>query len=526
MRAWMLVVAFVFTPLLAQEPTPAYRSSRISYLTSATVYIDAGRDDGVDMGQVLEVLRGGEVIATLKVTDVSSHRAVCARQDGSIELVVGDTVRFVPRATLPPAEPTWPSASTSAGRNPEKGGRRDVGLHGRVGVRYLAVKGRQPDDSSFSQPALDLRLDGTQVGGAPIDLMVDVRSRTTYRTLTNQPTESDNQTSVYRMAVSWRQEGSPWRLTAGRTLSPSLAVIDIFDGVEGQYTGRRWNAGLFSGTQPVEGDLGYSSDVREHGGYVGVRSEASSERRWALTTGLIGSYTQGEINREFSYLQGSYIDRKLSVWMTQETDLNRGWRKEVEGESVSMSSTFLNLRFRASDMWTMFAGYDNRRNVRLYRDRITPVTEFDDAYRQGTWGGVTCRFAGHFTIGADARFSDGGSAGSADGYTLTLGADRLTRAQLQFHSRSTRYTNDRVEGWLHALSAGVAAGSRWYIGIDGGVRDETNLSSSVLESTLTWYGLQVDVTLGRHWFASVTGESSSGGDGAQDQVYASVTYRF
>jgi hypothetical protein len=468
------------------------------------------------------------VVGILRVTYVSSHRAACVRQSGTATLAVGDTVRYVPRATAPPSEPVWPGTSAPGESSAlvPSAPRRDAGLHGRVGVRYLTVRSKEVDGEKFSQPALDLRLDGAQVGGAPIDLTVDVRSRTTYQTTALGDDTSENLTSIYRMAVSWHEPGSPWRLTAGRTLSPSLAVIDIFDGAEGRYEANRWNAGLFAGTQPEDGTLGYSSDIHEYGGYVGFHNEARAERRWSITTGLIGSYQESEINREFAYIQGAYTDRRLAVWLAQETDINRGWKKEAEGSSYSMSSTFLNMRFRASESWTFLAGYDNRRNVRLYRDLVTPVTEFDDQYRQGGWAGVNCRFLDHYSVGVDVRFSAGGDAGSADGYTLTLGADRLTRAMLGLHTRSTRYTNDRVEGWLHALSAGVAIGQRWYVEVQGGVRDETNLTTSLLDSTLTWYGLGVDVNLGRRWFASVSAETSSGGSEAADQIYSSVTYRF
>ena len=523
---WLLALMMSLTPAAGQTPAPAWRLTRISYLTSATVYLDAGLDDGIDMNQELEVVRGDEVIAVLRVTYLSSHRAACARLSGTAPLAVGDSVRYVPRATALPVGPAVPVGPTTDETIPApRPARSGIGLHGRVGVRYLAVRSKDPEGSEFSQPGVDLRLDGTQVGGAPLDLSVDVRSRTTRQTVSDV-SETENLSSIYRMAVSWHQPGSPWRVTAGRTFSPSLASVDLFDGVEVRYDPGRWNAGLFAGTEPEDGTLGYSSDVHEYGGYVGFRSEALAERRWSVTTGWIGSYEESEINREFAYIQGAYNDRRLSVWLAEETDLNRGWKKEAEGTSWSLTSVYLNLRFLVNEAWTLRGGYDNRRNVLLYRDLVTPVTEFDDEYRQGGWAGATCRFLEHFTVGMDLRFSAGGDAGSADGYTLTMGADRLTRLMMQIQARSTRYTNDRVEGWLHSFVVGTSLGSRWYVEAQGGVRDETNLTSSLLDETLTWYGLGLDVNLGRHWFASVDVETSNGGSDAVDQLYSSVTYRF
>jgi len=72
------------------------RIASITYLTSSTVYIGAGRDDGIDQGDVLEVVRDGTIVARLEVTDLSSRRASCRIVSGEVELIVGDDVRFVP----------------------------------------------------------------------------------------------------------------------------------------------------------------------------------------------------------------------------------------------------------------------------------------------------------------------------------------------------------------------------------------------------------------------------------------------
>jgi len=508
------------------EGAGSYRLTTITYLSGASVYLGGGSDDGLAIGQELDVVRDGSVIGRLRVTYISSNRSLCERLSGELPLAVGDMVRYVPQVSVAPdAPPPAPAAE------PQRPGsrRRGTGLHGRIGARYLLVRDRGvdgADGTDFSQPALDLRLDGAELGGAPIDLNVDIRARRSYRTMADGSTETDGSTSVYRLSASYHDPDSPWRVTAGRQISPSLAAVSIFDGVEASYRSARWGAGLFSGTQPDPVDLGYSGTIREHGGYVEWRQTPGSDRRWSLTTGLIGSYEEGEINREFSFLQGSYQGSRLSFWLAEEVDLNRGWKEQAEDSSVSVTSTLVTVGLRATEGLSFNAGYDNRRNVRLYRDRVTPVTEFDDQYRNGAWVGTTWRFADHFTIGADARTRGGGSAGGADGYTLRLGAVRLSRLALDFHSRSTRYTNDYVEGWLHSIGAGLPLGSRWHIEATGGVRDETNLIDPTLGGTLTWYGLDIDVSIGRRWFAILSVETSTGDMEATDQGFLSLAWRF
>jgi hypothetical protein len=321
----------------------SFRSTKISYVTSASIYIDAGSDEGMKIGQTVDLIRDGAVAATLKVTYLSSHRALCEKVSGEAVPAVGDSIRYLPAA--PVAAPTT-GATSSAAPATARAPSRESGVHGRIGVRYLFVRDTSGNGQDFSQPALDLRLDGSQMGGSPFDLSVDVRSRRTYATNSLGSTDTRDLTSVYRMALSFREPGSGWRATVGRQFSPSLASINIFDGALGEYRAQRWSAGAFTGSEPDAVNLGYSSQIQEHGAYVEWRNAPLAERRWSLTTGLIGSYDKGQINREFSYVQGSLTSRRLSLWLSEEVDLNRGWKKQAEGNSFTLTSTLFNLRYR------------------------------------------------------------------------------------------------------------------------------------------------------------------------------------
>jgi hypothetical protein len=494
--------------------------------------VDVGGEDGLEPGMVLEVVRGGEVVAVLRVEFVSSRRASCSAEGGTQGIVAGDGVRFLSGAAPAPREA---GAGPAGGDEPPGGAgqgpsirslARDLGLRGRIGVRYLSVRDRTGAGDGISQPALDLLLVGTNVGGSPVGVEIDARSRRTYRTDAEGRTEAEATTNVYRLAASVQAEGSPWRATAGRQFSPSLSSVSIFDGVQGEYRAERWSLGAFSGTQPDPADLGYGTDVREHGGYVEWRNAPGAHRRWTLTSGLIGSYEQGEISREYSYLQGSLEGPRLGVWLTEEVDLNRGWKTEYESSTVALTSTFVSVRYRASRALSFRAGYDNRRDVRLYRDRVTPETDFDDQYRNGAWGGVEARLGGHFRAGAEVRTRGGGDLGGADSWTVTTGLSGLTRAGLGVATRCTRYTTDRVEGWLHSIGIGLSLGSRWHAEATAGMRDETSLESALLDNDVTWYGLDVDVSLGRGWFLTTSAERSEGDQEALDQIYATVSWRF
>lgn len=512
------------------------RLAHVTYVTSNTLYVDAGSEEGLHAGQAVEVIRDGRIVASLTVSFVSSHRAACEKRTGE-PVRVGDQVRFAPLGggseaapatveappTPAPAAPVLPERTAAQEDSKPAKPRAATRIRGRVGVRYQLVRGG--DSPSLSQPALDLRLDAERLFGMPLAANLDVRARRDKRGASGQ---AENATRIYRAALSYEPGPTGWGASLGRQFSPSLAAISLFDGVSAAWHTPRFGTGGFVGTQPRESDLGFSSDVRVQGLFAEWHQAPQAVRRWSTTIGLIGSYQQSEINREFAYLQGSYLGPNFSAFASQEVDVNRGWRAEAEGKSIGMTSSFLSLRYRFNDAWSVDGGFDNRRNVRLYRDLIDRVTEFDDRFRRGAWAGVQWQFARHYRVGLSGRTSGGGDAGTADSYTASISATEISPLRFDVRARSTRFTSTIDEGWLHALSWGVPIGDWLHVGIDAGRRETTPLAIGTSPTTLTWYGLDADLTLGRHWFGWASWEHDTGDQlsAATDQFFVSAAYRF
>jgi hypothetical protein len=192
------------------------------------------------------------------------------------------------------------------------------------------------------------------------------------------------------------------------------------------------------------------------------------------------------------------------------------------------------VQIRPADWLSVNGGVDNRRNVRLYRDYVSPETEFDDAFRQGVWGGLSLtRF--RLRAGADARVSRGGSAGSADYYTGSLGLDAVTRFRLEARLRSTRFHTGRAQGWLHSWSAATAPLGVAKFEVNGGLRTRSLASPPVAATSFTpavvladsrWLGFSLDVNVGRSWYVLLSGTRDGAGTDLTNQVYASLVFRF
>lgn len=506
---------------LAAQDTTAVRYAQVTYLTASSAYVSAGTEQGVRQGDRMEVLRDTAVVAMLEVAYVSTRRSSCTIVSRSAELAVGDRVRY--RAAAAPSVAVMAADSAPPRQLPASGASRRSVLHGRIGLRYLAV--RQRDGSAhYSQPAVDLKLDGP-LGSPNLSVAIDLRARRTSSTRSDGQSTEDPGYRVYGLAVGWNPAGTPWRVTAGRQFSAPLANVNFFDGLMAEYFRPQWSGGLFAGTQPSPVDLGYSTDTREIGGYVQAHQRPGNPTRWSLTGGVVGSYQRGEINREFLFFRSSLYTSRVSAYLHQEVDYNRGWKADAGEPAIAPTSTYASLSVRPSPGISLRGGFDNRRSIRLYRDFVNPEIDFDDSFRQGYWAGVGARVFQRYQVDLDARRSTGGSGGDARAVTLAIGANRLLGADLDFRVRSTRYVTSTNDGWLHALALGWPVSAALHLEANGGWRTDFNALDNPESSRVTWIGLDLDLRIGRRWYVLLSGQRENGVE-ANDQLYGGISLNF
>ena len=510
---FLVAAATAATLALAAEST-----AHITYVAASSVYVDAGQDEGVKEGDELTVVRAGSVVATLKVNYVSTHRVSCSVVGAAPALVVGDVVQYV--AGGAPA-----SAAASTEHPAMVPALHGSGLHGRVGLRYLGVVDRSGNGGGYSEPAADIRLAGYGLNGSPVDLDVDIRTRRSSYSSFAGGNQTTQRMRAYSLSASYRF-GADGRLTIGRQYAPMLDGVEIFDGVKYDYDAPRWGGGALAGFQPDLADLSLSTDVHECAGYVRVHNLPGEESRWEFTSGLAVSYAGSTLNREYLFLQAVYFSKWVSMFVTQDVDFNRGWKVDVAGlDPVEPTGTFASLRVHVAKWLDLTGGYDDRKNIYLYQDYVNPLAVFDDTYRQGDWAGASFRAGDHVDLSAEVRESRGGTPGPANSYSLNVGAERFTSANLGVRLRGTHYSNLQSNGNLFALSTGASIGAGIHLELSGGRLDEQNVDPW-LDRHSTWYGVDLDAPIGRRWYLLLSVQRDQGNFENQDQVYAGVTYRF
>ncbi len=520
----ILALAGVLPGVLRAQERVAVRWAQVTFVSGGQVYLSAGREQGLQEDSEAQVVRRDSVVATLRVRYVSSGAAACDVVRGASDVVPGDRVRFVPAAA--PAEVTDAAPAATEPASPGRAStRRGGGLHGRVGVRYVATR-VAPEAGSLSQPALDVRLTGEGLGGSSFGVAADVRARSATSRFVGGATRTETATDVHQLALLWRAPGAPFRAVLGRQYVAGVSSFLLLDGVLAELARSRVAAGAFGGLEPD--GLAFAASRQVYGAYLRGHSgprAAAGRSFWAVTFGAIGSYRGDEVNREFAFVQATYSGPSLTVHGAQEVDLYRSIRLAAGERPVSFTSSYASASVHPGRRLTVDAGFDTRRNVRLYRDVTDPLVAFDDRYRQGAWGGVG--YTGRqVRLRAEGRTTTGGGGGRATALSGTVGLERIGPFGLAASIRTTRYRTGELTGWLHAVRVGMDPAARVHVELSGGLRSETNPPVTLGTRQVAWFGAETDVGIGRSWFLVASGSREDGPGDQLDQAYVSLTYRF
>lgn len=514
-----------------------YTWTHVTYLSGESVYLDAGTAQGLSEKATVQIVRKDSVVATVEVQYISSTRAAGILRAGGAPLVVGDSGRFTPAVAVATASTSASGDSTARSSSstttptsgsilapsttPTRRGPRTV--NARVGVRYLSIHNGSSASGRITQPAFDVRLEGHRIGESAFGLLIDARAHQQR----SGAGRVDNSTRVYQSAIEYQTAGrSPSRITMGRQLSTVLSPVGFFDGVSMDFDNPHWKYGAIAGTQPDQVKFMPAAEIREAGAYLQWHNAPGTRGVYQATVGGVGSYGTDGVNREFLLLNTMLVNPVVSIFATQEVDLNRGWKRTAEqNRPLTWSSTFATARAAVTRGLSVNAGYDSRRNIRLYRDFITPDVAFDDALRRGYFGGASVS-APHFYANADTRISDGATVGKSTSNTASMTVSRLTPLGISLRARGTQYDGPTVSGQLVSGSFELSPRGLFRLEASAGRRKDTRASADFGATTSTWIGVDADAGIGRSWYVMLSHYRETGQLDRVLQQYIGLSWRY
>jgi len=473
---WFLQVCAGLALLAALSPATRAQGSpvlSVRYRSVDTVYLDSGRAMGLAVGDQLEVIRQGRVIAELEVTFVAEHSASCRLLVERESVVAGDEVTVMrsvgdserePAGEVATALDSAPGPSPSPEEMPGAGGQPESFVTGprrpstRVDGSIAFELENFTDDSGagldFQRTQLRLNLKVRDIGGTPLQMRIRVRGQENRRArnFSDGAPENESRNRLYEAALLWAPRDSRFKLQAGRIGTSPFVSVGYLDGVVGQVRlTRGFDVGAFFGSQPRLDEITFESLGQKFGGYARFSAKPQGPAS-GFQLYLAGIREQGkeDVSRDYVAVETHYTPGgRWSIFQRAEVDLNQGWRGEVSDSSAQLSLFSLTVNARLSAASRLSISYDRNERYRTEDTRHIPDELFDELARQGLRARLSfgkprgLQFSLHGGVrhrddGEDETYSFGLGAlhPNVASWGLTLGGDVL--------GYSNRYTDGYV----------------------------------------------------------------------------------
>lgn len=260
----VLAVA-VASPLASQTSD----TTRVSYRTRDIVFVAAGRDRGLAVGDTITLARADSGTTAAVVTAVARRSASAQLVQAAAPVAIGALARFSARpvvlAAVPVPDTVAPAAAgdsiPAAPRRPPK--RRS--MRGVVSLDQFAQSTGVSGLTTYQTAAgLSLSADVTDA------VQVQVRTRARWRggdagSLTGL---DGFWNQLYRLEARVAPRGAPWSASFGRMVPGEVMALGYLDGarVDVRVAGAH-RLGVLGGFVPEAADLGFSTRTRRVGGY-------------------------------------------------------------------------------------------------------------------------------------------------------------------------------------------------------------------------------------------------------------------
>lgn len=498
----------------------------VKYLSATSVYLDAGRNDSLQVGDRALITRGGDSVAVVEVLYLSSKSASCNILSSKTEIKPGDEVvvqihppapaSVVVKGENPLPIPT-PTVVTSSSSNRAGSG---FMAHGRIGFDYFSQNDRTIYNYDYSEPSVSLASDISSTGPGQMGISIRARFRRQDHAF-GSSSRWDNR--YYEASLHGVVPGAGIGWTFGRTTPGNAPGVGYIDGATANMQlSPDWRFSAFGGAEPNSGSGGSDWKRKKVGVVASYEKGSWGEQRISASGALVGSYYDGRIEREFIYIDNDIaLTPSLSVNQSADIDVNRGWRKSAEGSSLTVSSFLLSASYDITRDVSFNLGYDNRKPIHYYEDRLTPDSLFDHSIRQGFRAGVSSRLVLGLRGSLDGTYN-AAAAGSKAGSSVSANVYHPDFAGLglSMNLRGLYFNSGFGYGWQPGVSL-----SRQIIGglngrLDGGANFYHYSNGSVRSQSSRWVRGGLDVWFARGFYASASFEAQRGGGYDADRITA------
>lgn len=536
-RRFLLV--FMALVLVALPATADETSCLVKYVSAEHVYLDAGSAKGLTVGSRVRVMRDGDMVTELEVVYAAVHSATATVVPGSGQggavVVVGDRAVFTPPAGfVPPAaapvvvEPSRTRTRTVDGANTEAAGGPGVEVRGSAAIQWDYMTDSSERGLETSLWSLPFRVKVTNIGE---DMTLRARGsiRKIERTgFSSSLPESEWRNRIQELALVREGRDLDWHFAVGRVGTRATAAAGPFDGLS--FSGRMGGGvrlGAFAGFAPEWEDLGFGTEDQLAGVTMHWHLRSAGGNILDMLIAGVGRYHESEISREYLTMTTTWRSgRRFSLLQGAEVDINRGWREEAAGESITLTGLALTGRYMVVDGLDVNLGYDDRKPVRTWETADLPDELFRDAGRLGWRAGVRWRTWRRmsFNMAGSTRHDDRYDQDS-DSWNVRLNIPEFPASRWTTYLTYRGFDGPYLSGSAPAGGMARSWPSGLRIHVDGGYYGYEGTYANDTRSN-SWVEAGGSQDLGRHWSAAARYRRDWGDDIEGGRLFLELGVRF
>lgn len=502
---------------------------RVKYVTSGTVYLEAGRNAGIREGMKLSVVnasvdgvvdngarfRGEDHVAELQAISVADSSSVCEIVTTNGEVKPGQ-IAFLTTESLQDRRESESAAeaekypivvSFTYGDPLEDEIRKEqerkviqetpVGrIRGRFGFDY----GGTSEAGGFRsrQMGMVINADMTYLAGTYWNFTGYWRGN-----LTSHSSGSSNGTQTltdlinrtYHLSLTYENPYSPNRLGFGRLFlpwAPSLSTID--GGYFGRKLSRTFTAGAFAGSTPDPTSWSYNPDQRIAGSFLNYERGDFNRVRFFSTAGVAVTSIQWRVARQFAFFENTFSwKRYLSFYNSLQADEARTSPLLNGGSNpTGVSQSYSSLHFQPVNRLSFGLNHNYFRNLPTFDPRLVSTGLLDQYLFQGFSGDVRVelpkRVSVYTSLGKSKASSD--QKGSLNqGYGITFG--RLWHTGLTADVHYSKFNSSFGSGQYQSFSLSRNFSDSFRVQVMGGHQTfnssfSSNNNSDFINTVADW----------------------------------------
>jgi hypothetical protein len=562
---------FFATPRRAQSAqtqpgTPQAKNIfHIKYVTEETVYLDAGRNAGLQQGMLLHLVhadpnggtteavrfQGQEPIADVRIFSVADSSSAAEIIKSREVLVAGDVAYLdVESVHLREAQSdamdseNYPVVVTfsygdpldeeirATTVSPQTAARIENQMRGRIGWDLGTLS--EPGGFSSRQVGLLLQADMSRLGGTYWSFTGYWRGRLNSQSAGSgrgvaPVTINDLINRTYHLGLFYQNPDSLITLGVGRLYLPWASSLSTIDG---GYIGRRLTqtvtVGAFGGSTPDPTSWSYSPNQHIAGTFLNYERGDFQHQRISSTMGLATTSIGWHVAREFAFFENTLsLGRSFSVYNSLQADNGRNVAVGVVRTSykTGITQSFTSVRYQPITLLSFNLNHNYLRNLPTFDPALISTGLVDQYLFQGLNGGVRLEFPYHIAVSTDIGRSKNNTDKASSWnqmYGLNFGDIRGSGVQLDL--RYTKFDSSFGRGTYEYVALSRNLSERLHVQVQGGTQHlnssfSANSSSRFVTGTADW-------TIGSRYFMEGLYTWNTGTSQNYRQMNLTFGYRF